>query len=208
MDPIRHKIEDLDRHDWPTEDNFTAPHAACMNPSNWHAPDGDSTEAEVTELVGALVRAIQPSLVVETGTGFGFTAQCIGNALRANGHGRLVTLETDHERASFAARLCEGLPVEVREESSLDYRPSQPIQFAWFDSLYELRALEFRRYHRHMAAGTIVAFHDWTSGLRGQYMDFKEEVLKLARDGLLTPIFVPTPRGIVIAEVAGPAGSR
>lgn len=190
----------------PRESAHTEPHAVTPNPGLWHAPDNDSTECEVTELVAALVRAIQPELVVETGTAYGFTSAAIGAALRMNGHGRCVSLEVDKDRINTARdRLyVAGVDdlVEVREQSSLDFDPAGPINFALFDSLYELRAAEFRRYHQlgHLQPGTIVAFHDWTSGIRGHYKDVRAEVENLRADGLLTPIYVPTPRGLVIAE--------
>lgn len=188
------------------ESVFTRPHAACRRPELWYAHDSDSSEVEVSELVGALVRALQPELVVETGTAFGHTTVQIGLALGRNGHGRCVSLEVDHERACVARELLlsEGvMSVEVREQSSLDYEPEGELGFAWFDSLYELRAAEFCRYRDagHLKPGTIVGFHDWTSGLRGHYLDVRTVVRRLASAGLLQPIFLPTPRGVVLAEV-------
>ena len=193
------------------ESTFTAPHSACQHPEWWTAHDSDSTECEVTELVAAFVRAIQPALVVETGTAFGYTARAIGRALRRNGHGRLVTLETD--RGRFVAALdrlerhglliTQGGPVDARMASSLDYVPDAGIQFAWFDSMYELRIEEFVRYRDlgALTAGTIVGFHDWTSGLRGHYFDVKADIDRIAAAGLVRPVFVPGPRGTAICEV-------
>lgn len=196
----------------PLESEFTAPHRACPHPEYWHAPDNDSSEVEVSELVGALVRAIQPELVIETGTAYGYTAREIARALTRNGHGRLISLDVDADRIAYAEQLLEAAVTEhsverarfeMRRQSSLDYMPSEPIHFAWFDSLYELRAQEFKRYRAsdQLRAGTIVGFHDWTSGLRGHYMDVRKEVEGLAYEGWLRPIFIPTPRGVVLAEV-------
>lgn len=191
-----------------TEARFTSPHEACPNPTWWHAPDSESTEVEVSELIGALVRAIQPEYVIETGTAFGYTTAAIAGALERNGHGRLVTLEIDQERLQQAiGRVAEvaGLPASVRVDfrlmSSLEFTPEHPIGFALFDSLYELRAREFRRYHPWMLPGTICAFHDWTSGLRGHYMDVRASIEELRMEGLLAPVYVPTPRGLAICEV-------
>lgn len=196
----------------PLESEFTAPHQACPHPEYWHAPDSDSSEMEVSELVGALVRAIQPELVIETGTAYGYTARKIARALTRNGHGRLISMDIDPYRIEFAEELFKAdmarhivdpACFEIRRQSSLDYQPSEPIQFAWFDSLYELRAQEFRHYRAsgQLGAGTIVGFHDWTSGLRGHYMDVRREVEELADKGWLRPIFIPTPRGVALAEV-------
>lgn len=191
----------------PTEDMHTAPHPVAPHPERWHAPDGDSTECEVSELVGALVRALQPDLVVETGTAYGWTTLRIAEALTANGHGRCVSLDVDDERLHAAANLLNGHDagnVTLLRQSSLDYTPDEPIGFALFDSLYELRVDEFLRY-RDLGAltpGTIVAFHDWTSGLRGHHMDIRAELeRRLVAPGLLRAVYLPTPRGLAVGEV-------
>ncbi len=90
-------------------------------------------------MVAEFVVALQPELVIETGTAFGQTAEAIGHALAANGHGRLVTIETDSERVDFSRNRCGELPVTVLEMSSLDYTFDGPVDFAWFDSLIDLR---------------------------------------------------------------------
>jgi hypothetical protein len=42
----------------------------------------------------------------------------------------------------------------------LEFTPEQPIDFAWFDTVTDMRHTEYRRYHPHMHARTIVGFHD------------------------------------------------
>jgi predicted O-methyltransferase YrrM len=107
-----------------SEDEFTKPRPDWTNPGYWTAPDAYSTECEVTELVAAFVRALQPEYVVETGTAFGYTAAAIGAALAANGHGRLDTIEIDEEKVTLASDRCKGLPVTVVDHlvSSNDIR--------------------------------------------------------------------------------------
>ena len=113
-----------------TEDRFTPARPDCPYPQRWHSADSDSTELEVSHLVAAFVRALQPNLVVETGTAWGQTAELIGQALKANGQGRLITLEPDPARAEHSRNRCAGLPVEVLQQSSLDWAPDGPIDFA------------------------------------------------------------------------------
>lgn len=191
----------------PTEDAFTQPHAECRHPHLWHSPDSDSTEEEVTELIGGLIRALQPEYVVETGSAFGYTTVQIAEALKFNGHGFVTSLEIDSERAKQARDRLETAHLspwaEVLEIDSMMFVPPKWIGFAFFDSLYELRAAEFRRYHGlgTIRSGTIVAFHDTTSGLRGHHMDMRQEVESLWTEGLLRPIFLRTPRGIALCEV-------
>ncbi|MBX6722990.1 MAG: class I SAM-dependent methyltransferase, partial [Dactylosporangium sp.] len=126
---------------------FTRPRPDCPNPQWWHAPDANATEAEVTELVAAMVRALQPEFVLETGTHAGTTAEAIGQALAANGHGWLVSLELDPAKASAAAErlAAAGLPVTVVGGDSRSYVPDRPIDFAWFDSSIEARVPEYER---------------------------------------------------------------
>jgi len=135
------------------ESTWTKPRPGCPRPDWWHASDEDSTEIEVTELIAGFVRALQPELVVETGTAWGQTAQAIGRALHDNGHGQLYTLEPDEGRAEFSKGRCRGLPVTVVCERSLDWWPPGAVDFAWFDSLLHLRVQEFNHFRGAFSPG-------------------------------------------------------
>lgn len=177
-----------------SESMWTTPRPDCPNPGRWHSTDAQSTELEVSELVATFVRALQPSYVVETGTCIGITARMIGEALTANGHGQLVTLEIDPERAAAAAEYCAGLPVEVRCVPSLEFVPDEPIGFAWFDSLLELRVSEFERFRPWLASGTVVGFHD-TAPHHGRFGALVESL-----PGTRS-IRLRTPRGVTFTQV-------
>lgn len=181
----------------PLESEFTAPRTDCPHPEYWHADDSDSTEFEVSHLVAAFITALQPEFVVETGTAFGQTAFEIGVALQLNGHGRLVTLETDPTRAELSRRRCEGLPVEVLEISSMDYTPDHFIDFAWFDSLLHLRADEYCRYRPWLSDRAVVGFHD--TGPQHTVRAFLQPLID--RGQLVEPLWLPTPRGACFARV-------
>jgi predicted O-methyltransferase YrrM len=176
-----------------SEAQWTSPHPDCPHPERWHATDAQSTETEVTELVAAFVRALQPDYVVETGSCIGNTTEAIGRALQANGQGRLVSLETDPGRAAQAAARCDGLPVQVLKLPSLSFEPSEPIGFAFFDSLVHLRIRELERYRPWLPTGVIVGFHD-TAPHHGY---------GAALDNIdwIRPIRLRTPRGVTFAEV-------
>lgn len=178
------------------ESRFTKPRPDCPHPEYWSSTDDDSTEIEVSELVGGLVRGLQPNFCVETGTAWGQTTETIGQALRANGRGHLVTLEVDAERVRYSQRRCDGLPVTVLQQSSMTWTPSEQIDFAWFDSLFPLRAAEFRRYLPHMRRGAIVGFHD-----TGPQHPLRPDIDALADEGLLRVTYFPTPRGFALGEV-------
>jgi hypothetical protein len=181
------------------EARFTPPTEACPHPEWWHSTDADSTEIEVSELIGALVRALQPEVVIETGSAWGQTTKVIGHALEANGHGTCWSIEPDSERYSHTSSLVEDLPVEMVHAKSLDFRPHDRVNLAFFDSLVDLRIAEFRHFGEHpgYAPGAFVAFHD-TADHHGLWPG----IAQLEAKGLLLPVRLPTPRGVVIAEVS------
>lgn len=179
-----------------SEARFTPPREECPSPQYWNSADSDSTECEVTALIAAFVVALQPEFCIETGTAFGQTSEAIGKALQANKHGRLVSLEMDQARVQSSRQRCAGLPVEIRFQSSLDYTPDAPIDFAWFDSLFHLRPQEFRRYLPWMHSRTVVGFHD-----TGSQHPVRNLLLPLEDEGLIAPLYLPTPRGVCFARV-------
>jgi len=83
----------------------------------------------------------------------------------------------------------------VRTES-LAYVPDGPVDFAWFDSLLDLRAREFIHFRSWMHAGTVVGFHD-----TGPQHPLRPDVENLAGLGMLAPVFLPTPRGVCFGRV-------
>lgn len=178
------------------ESRYTPPRPDCGHPEYWHSTDADSTEFEVSELVAGFVRALQPEVVVETGTAWGQTAQVIGRALERNGHGHLYTLEPDERRAEFSDDRCNGLPVTVVRQESMAWIPPAEIGFAWFDSLIQLRVPEFHYFKPWMAPGAVVGFHD-----TGPQHRLRPGIDALEGKRLLRPIFLPTPRGVAFAEV-------
>jgi hypothetical protein len=178
------------------ESRFTAPNSECAHPDRWSSDDDDSTEFEVSQLVAGFVTALQPDYVIETGTAWGQTAEMIGARLRDNGQGMLVTLEPDTERCRYSAERCRGLPVRVMAQESMTWVPEQAIDFAWFDSLIPLRCAEFRYFRSWMHGSTVVGFHD-----TGPQHGLRPQIDVLASEGLLAPLYLPTPRGVCFARV-------
>lgn len=179
-----------------SESRWTRPTDACPHPERWTSDDDDSTEYEVSFLVAAFIRALQPDYVIETGTAWGQTTQRIGHALAEAGQGHLISLEPDPDRVQYSKTRCTGLPVTIVQCESLEFTPSQQIDFAWFDSLIHLRAPEFRYFREWMHNRTVVGFHD-----TGSQHDMKRHVDQLAHEGLIQPIYLPTPRGVCFARV-------
>jgi predicted O-methyltransferase YrrM len=178
------------------ESRWTRPSDECPSPGYWHAIDYDSTEIEVIEAVAGLVRALQPEYAIETGTASAQMTRAIGEALKRNRHGRLVSLEVEPVRVERGRRLCRRLPVEIRQQSSLEFTPDRAVDFAWFDTIPEIRHEEFRRYYPRMHRRTIVGFHD-TAG----HHPTRALVDELEAAGMLRTIDFPTPRGFSIGRV-------
>lgn len=173
---------------------MTRPSPHCPQPHLWHAHDAMATEVEVLELVAAFVRALQPEVVVETGTHRGFGAEAIGRALVANGHGQLYTLEIDPDMHAEASARVAGLPVSCLLLPAQEFTPPAAVDFAWFDSDPDQRADEYRRFRGHMHARTVVGFHD-TAPHHG---------IRPHLDGLdLALLDLPTPRGVTFGRVVG-----
>src|SRR5215831_10345833 len=109
----------------------------------------------------ALIRAVQPEVVVETGTAAGQTAYAIGWALKVNGHGCLYTVEIDRGAATAAEQRLQGLPVIVACADSLDWWPQYPIDFAWIDSgTAQTRVREIDRWVSMFNPGALIGVHD------------------------------------------------
>jgi len=192
------KVDDEDGWTNKLESRFTEPRLDCPHPERWHSRDADSTEFEVTRLVAAFVAALRPDVVVETGTAWGQTAEEIGIVLHDGGYGGVLhTIEPDPERCSHVRQLVGNLPVVIHETTSLEWEPVEGIGFAWLDSLHHLRVPEFRKLQPFLAPGAFVGFHD-TGPHQGA---LRSEIDQLENEGLLMPMFLPTPRGVCFAEV-------
>jgi predicted O-methyltransferase YrrM len=175
------------------ESRWTSPREECPHPEWWHSDDDESTELEVTLLVSAFVRALQPECVVETGSAFGQTAYAIGAVLRANSHGHLHSLEANPDRAAAARARVDGLPVEIIEADTLLWEPPHAVDFVWFDSALNIRVAEFRRYRPSLSPRCVVGFHD-----AGPQHGIRQDIEALAGEW----IYLPTPRGVIFGTPA------
>jgi len=180
------------------ESTWTAPTKECPHPEYYHSEDEQATEHEVLALISGLVRAVQPEIVLETGTHIGIGAEYIGKALEANGHGWLHTFETDLHRWRAATERTAGLPVTCHNahSTSNQWVPPAAIEFAWFDSDFPWRVSEFHHYKKWFNHRTVIGFHDtaahhgsWSQSVRNLH-DFQSFDL-------------PTPRGVTIGRYLG-----
>jgi predicted O-methyltransferase YrrM len=179
---------------------YHRPTPECPHPERWSMYDSMTAEVEVLEFLRTLVMTIKPSLVVETGTFMGVSTLWIAEALRLNGFGRIITCEQDAKlyqaaRQKFdASELC-GL-IELRNESSLEMEVDGTIDLFFSDSDMPIREQEVRRYLPQISPFGLILMHDASSHLK----QVREAALKLEREGLISVVLLPTPRGLVVAQ--------
>ncbi len=167
----------------------------------WSMFDGWTAELEVLDAIHTLVRLVKPACAIETGTWLGRSAVAIGTALRANGFGRLTTVEVAPEVARYARAEIQAADlldwVEVVVGRSLDIQPPDKVEFALFDLEVGLRCAEFRHVYGSLANGAVVVFHDTGP----QHAGLAEGIRALIAEGLLDGCFMPAPRGLFVGTV-------
>lgn len=179
---------------------YHRPTPECPHPERWHMYDSMTAEAEVLEFLQTLVMTIKPQLVVETGAFLGASTLWIAKGLKANGFGRIVSCEFDpvvYARAKeriAASGLADW--VDLRNESSLEMQVEGTIDLFYSDSDMEIRAAEVKRFLPQISSNGVVLIHDASSHLRV----VREAAFALEREGLLSCVFLPTPRGMVLAQ--------
>ena len=172
----------------------------CPHPERWHMYDSMTAEAEVLEFLRTLITTIKPALVVETGSFLGVSTLWIAEALKSNGFGKIISCEFDplvFEKAKekiAASGLSEW--IELRNESSLEMHIEGTIDLFFSDSDMPIREAEVKRFLPQIRPTGIILIHDASSHLKV----VRDAAFKLEADGLLSCVFLPTPRGLVIAQ--------
>ncbi|MFZ1136546.1 MAG: class I SAM-dependent methyltransferase [Candidatus Korobacteraceae bacterium] len=172
----------------------------CPHPEQWSMYDSMTAEVEVLEFLRTLVTTIKPHLVVETGTFMGVSTLWIAEALRLNGFGKIVTCEFDRTvyetaKEKFAASEVNDL-IELRNESSLEMKVDGTIDLFFSDSDMPIREEEVRCFLPQISPFGVIVMHDASSHLK----QVREAALKMERDGLISVVLLPTPRGLVVAQ--------
>src|SRR5258708_31807701 len=131
------------------EPEYHRPTIECPHPERWRMFDSMTAEAEVLEFLRAVVTTIKPELVVETGTFSGISTLWIAEGLKANGRGRIITCEFDHEIYENAKPRIQSSAlaerIELRNESSLETKVAGTTDLLFTDSDTHLREQETRR---------------------------------------------------------------
>lgn len=162
--------------------------------------DSMTAEAEVLEFIRTLVTTTKPELVVETGTFSGISTLWIAEGLKTNGRGRVVSCEFDqkvYENAKARIATSELSDwIELRNESSLEMKIDGTVDLFFSDSDLPIREQEVRRFLPQINPYGLILMHDASSHLKL----VREAALKLEKEGLISVVLLPTPRGLVVAQ--------
>ncbi|MGC2111590.1 MAG: CmcI family methyltransferase [Candidatus Korobacteraceae bacterium] len=179
---------------------YHRPTPECPHPERWSMYDSMTAEVEVLEFLRTLVTTVKPNLVVETGTFMGVSTLWIAEALRLNGFGRIVSCEYDAKVFATARQKIDVSEfrdlIDLRNESSLEMKVDGAIDLFFSDSDMPIREQEVRRYLPQISPFGIILMHDASSHLK----QVREAALKLEREGLISVVLLPTPRGLVVAQ--------
>ncbi len=179
---------------------YHRPTPECPHPERWSMYDSMTAEVEVLEFLRTLVTTIKPELVVETGTFLGVSTLLIAEALHLNGFGRIVSCEFDPKVFAAANEKIEASEfrdqIDLRNESSLEMKVDGTIDLFFSDSDMPIREQEVRRYLPQISPFGLILMHDASSHLK----QVREAALKLEREGLISVVLLPTPRGLVVAQ--------
>jgi predicted O-methyltransferase YrrM len=183
-----------------TQSEYVAPTPECPHPDRWHMLDAQSAEAEVLDFLQSFIVTVKPDLVLETGTFIGHSAMKMAEGMKANGFGKIVTIEYDPVVFAKAKQNIDasglGEWIEYRNASSLDTVVEGTIDILFSDSDLSIRESEIRRFLPQIKPRGLVLVHDASS----TFKVVRDAVLRLEQEGLLSVVLLSTPRGMVIAQ--------
>jgi predicted O-methyltransferase YrrM len=162
----------------------------------WSCNDVDSTETELIELIGSLVRAIKPKLCVEVGAYIGLCSLAIATALRENGRGHLHSFEASSLSARVAEEMTAGLPVTIHRMLDVHFDPAtlhSPVDFLFVDGNLDNRGDSLRHWQPWLSETNLVAVHDSL-----KWDDVRESIESIEYSERLD---IVSPRGLTLMKM-------
>jgi prolipoprotein diacylglyceryltransferase/predicted O-methyltransferase YrrM len=201
VDPVHKVLDHVVQHgNQETKPEYHRATPECPNPERWRMFDTMTAEVEVLDFLKCLMTTVKPNLVVETGTFLAVSTIYMAEGLKQNGSGKIITCEPDKEVFAKAKEKIEasGLKkfIDFRCESSLETRVTGTIDVLFCDSLPELREPEVRHFLPQINPNGLILMHDASSHLK----TVREAAKRMEDEGLISVVFLPTPRGLVIAQ--------
>lgn len=179
---------------------YMPPTHECPRPELWKMLDSQTSEMEVLDFLKALVMTVKPRLIVETGTFIGYSAIKMAEGLKANGFGKVITIEYDPAIFAKAKERIDasGLRewIEYRNASSVETEIGGTIDLLFSDSHLPLREQEVRRFLPQVDPRGLILIHDSSSHFRV----VREAALRLEHEGLISVVLLSTPRGLAVAQ--------
>jgi predicted O-methyltransferase YrrM len=179
---------------------YHRPTPECPHPERWSMYDSMTAEYEVLEFLKTLVTTAKPELIVETGSFMGVSTLWLAQGLKENGFGKIISCEYDPTVFAKAQEKVKHSSVrewiDLRNESSLEMKVDGQIDLLFSDSDMPIREQEVRRYLPQLNPYGLILMHDASSHLK----QVRDAALKLEREGLISVVLLPTPRGLVVAQ--------
>jgi predicted O-methyltransferase YrrM len=179
---------------------YHRPTPECPHPERWSMYDSMTAEFEVLEFLKTLVTTTKPELILETGSFMGVSTLWLAQGLKENGFGKIISCEYDPVVFAKAQEKVKHSSVrewiDLRNESSLDMKVEGRIDLLFSDSDMPIREQEVRRYLPQLNPYGLILMHDASSHLK----QVRDAALKLEREGLISVVLLPTPRGLVVAQ--------
>jgi prolipoprotein diacylglyceryltransferase/predicted O-methyltransferase YrrM len=201
VDPVHKVLDHVVQHgNQETKPEYHRATPECPHPERWRMFDTMTAEVEVLDFLKCLMTTVKPNLVVETGTFLAVSTLYMAEGLKQNGSGKIITCEPDKEVFAKAKEKIDasglGKFIDFRCQSSLETRVSGAIDVLFCDSLPELREPEVRHFLPQINPNGLILMHDASSHLK----TVRAAAQRMEEEGLLSVVFLPTPRGLVIAQ--------
>jgi prolipoprotein diacylglyceryltransferase/predicted O-methyltransferase YrrM len=201
VDPVHKVLDHVVQHgNQETKPEYHRATPECPHPERWRMFDTMTAEVEVLDFLKCLMTTVKPNLVVETGTFLAVSTLYMAEGLKQNGSGKIITCEPDTEVFAKAKEKIDasglGKFIDFRCQSSLETRVPGTIDVLFCDSLPELREPEVRHFLPQINPNGLILMHDASSHLK----TVRTAAQRLEEEGLLSVVFLPTPRGLVIAQ--------
>jgi predicted O-methyltransferase YrrM len=171
--------------------------------------DDGGIETETGEFLYGLVKILKPEFILETGTYTGISSMYMGQGLKDNNSGKLITLEVEQFHKERAERLWNQVGVAqyvtCQQIKSLEYETESKFDLIFLDSEPEFRFKELIKFypnlkpggyffihdlHRHLSQHPNEKFFGWPFG------ELPQLIKNWVKEDALRVISFPTPRGL------------
>jgi len=193
-------LERIEQQGEKVQAEYVPPTHECPHPERWKMLDSQTSELEVLDFLKSIVMTVKPELIVETGTFIGYSSIKMAEGLKANGFGKIITIEYDPAIFAKAKERIDasglGDWIEYRNASSLETKIDGTIDIFFSDSHLPIREDEIRRFLPQINPQGLILVHDASS----HFAVVRDAVLRLEAEGLISTVLLSTPRGLVVAQ--------